>query len=87
MPSEAAKKRQAQKKGKRQASSRGAQKRTQLPPKANGDQETEENVDQGQGDGGATASSMSNGVSASVNEVSRGVDQMKLSPRSCTGEY
>ena len=88
MPSEAAKKRQAQKRGKRQASSRSAQKRAQVqqPSEINGDvgstvPETEQN-------GGATgvSSSSDGGVSTSVNDVSRGVAQLKLSPRSCTGE-
>ena len=78
MPSEAAKKRQAQKKGKRQAASRAAQKRpTPL-------QQTEkENGDEG------SSSSLSEGACAatpSLKEVDGAVADLKLSARSCTGE-
>ena len=88
MPSEAAKKRQAQKREKRQASSRSAQKRAQvqLPPEVNGESGTsaEQHGDPGIG---AQASSVSQRASQAVNDMTRGVGQMTLSPRSCTGEY
>lgn len=91
MPSEAAKKRQAQKREKRQASSRSAQKRTQvqLPAEVNGKPGISAGPREQDGDLGtvAQASSVGQGASQTVNDLNRGVGQMKLSPRSCTGEY
>lgn len=83
MPSEAAKKRQAQKKEKRQAASRAAQKR-QAPL-----QQTEkENGEKGQLCC-SSSSSLSEGACAappSLKEVDGAVADLKLSARSCTGK-
>lgn len=92
MPSQAAKKRQAQKKEKRQASSRSAQKRPQVQPpsEVDGELRTGSEVQLlGQNGGSATVLSDNGGASAfggAVNEVTGSVGKLKLSPRSCTGE-
>ena len=90
MPSEAGKKRQAQKREKRQASSRSAQKRTQVqfPPEVDGEPGTSTESREQDGDlgTGAQASNVDQGSSQMVNDVTGGVGQMKVLPRSCTGE-
>ena len=84
MPSEAAKKRQAQKREKRQASSRSAQKRPtgQQSVEVRGD--IPQSQTNGELDGGASATA--GGASASATSISDGIEKMKLSPRTCTGE-
>ena len=86
MPSEAAKKRQAQKREKRQASSRSAQKRpTVQPPLEDGGQPLPQCLQNGELNGDACAS-VNGGATASGSSISEGLDRMKLSARSCTGE-
>ena len=83
MPSEAAKRRQAQKREKRQVASRAAQKRVaqaKKPEKENGEDEQPCS---------SSSSSVSEGACAatpSVKEVGGAVADLKLSTRSCTGK-
>ena len=76
MPSDAAKKRQAQKREKKQASSRAAQK------KVNAATTDPSSLPSASGDG----SSRSNGGCTSEVTITNGIAGLKLSPRSCTGE-
>ncbi len=76
MPSEAAKKRAAQKKAQKQASSRSAQKKTVVTaPVAKDEEEVKSKLTNG-----ASATTVSNGLS-------EGVAGMKITQRSCTGTY
>ena len=80
MPSEAAKKRQAQKREKRQASSRSAQKRPTVQSSVESSTgDLPQSRQNGELDSGASAT----GGGASLDE---GIEKMRLSPRSCTGE-
>ncbi len=82
MPSEAAKKRQAQKREKRQASSRSAQKRPTVQPSVGVSADDLPDPRQnGEVDGGTIATG-----GASSTSLDEGVEKMRLSPRSCTGE-
>lgn len=84
MPSEAAKKRQAQKREKRQASSRSAQKRPTVQSLVEiGAGDLPQSKQNGELDSGASATG---GASASGTSLDEGVERMRLSPRSCTGE-
>lgn len=88
MPSDAAKKRQAQKREKKQASSRYAQKKANGgPEKANGGPETVQAPNGGE----ASASSSSPSVSGTSSSLAESVAGMKLTSvastaRSCTGK-
>jgi hypothetical protein len=85
MPSEAAKKRQAQKREKRQASSRSAQKRPTVQPSLGvSAEDLPDSRQNGEVDSGAVATG---GASASSTSLDEGVEKMRLSPRSCTGEF
>ena len=81
MPSEAAKRRAAQKKAQKQASSRSAQKRTVASTPVADKLEEEEEV-KSKVSGGATASGPVNGGAA---QLTGGVAGLKVSHRSCTG--
>ena len=87
MPSEAAKKRQAQKRGKRQASSRSAQKRPTIQPSVeDGGQPVPQCRQNGELTNGDACPSVDGGATASGSSINEGIDRMKLSARSCTGE-
>lgn len=75
MPSDAAKKRQAQKREKKQASSRAAQKKVNATA-------TDSPLPSASGEGPSSSS----GACALTSTVTNGIAGMKLSNRSCTGE-
>ena len=85
MPSEAAKRRQAQKKAQKQASSRSAQKRTVTADTPVPGPESKEQSTSDVKSIGATAGP-SPVVNGSTTSLSSGVAGIKLSQRSCTGE-